>query len=307
MYPTNKNKHVVIQQDCKLTLIKMLEKHPKKKKVQLTFLDPPFNQGKDYKKHNDLMDEDEYWEWMTEICKFSYQLSEDGASIYFMQREKNAKYVLKALEDSGWTYQSLIIWKKITSAVPQKYRFGKQYQIIVYATKGNRPRTFNRLRIDLPIEPHHKYERENGLYVTDIWSDIRELTSGFFAGEEAIRDDNNERLHKQQSPVALLARIILSSTRVNDIVLDPFAGSGTTAIVCKQLKRKSLNIEIDPRNIEIVKSRLENNLPGDSITKLVYYYRFTENLENIWPKSTKIMKTKELEIDRISSIEDFID
>jgi DNA modification methylase len=72
------------------------------------------------------------------------------------------------------------------------------------------------------------------MFITDVWEDIRELTSGYFAGEEAIRDEKGERFHKQQAQVALLARIILSSTQASDWVLDPFAGTGTTAVVAQQ-------------------------------------------------------------------------
>src|SRR3989338_3229794 len=99
-----------------------------------------------------------------------------GGAIYFMQREKNTEYVL----------QNLIIWKKKTSAVPCSNKFGKHYQIIAFATKGKNPRVFNRLRINPPLPPAYKYEREDGMYVTDVWDDIRELTSGYFAGDEEI-------------------------------------------------------------------------------------------------------------------------
>jgi site-specific DNA-methyltransferase (adenine-specific) len=129
-----------------------------------------------------------------------------------MQREKNAEELLKVLREAGWSFQNLIIWKKKTSAVPCSSRFSKQYQIIAYAIKGDKPRVFNKLRIDLPLLPEQKYERKNGVYVTDVWDDIRELTSGYFAGKEAIRDINGDRVHKQQSPVGLLLRIVLSST-----------------------------------------------------------------------------------------------
>ena len=131
-------KSVVIEGDCTTALSEYAKNHPDIK-FNLTFLDPPFNQDKEYNKHNDKMKEEDYWNWMTTICKLAYDQSEDGAAIYFMQREKNSKQVIQALIDAGWVFQSLIIWKKLTSAVPQKYRFGKQYQIIVFATKGDRP------------------------------------------------------------------------------------------------------------------------------------------------------------------------
>ena len=250
--------------------------------IDLTFLDPPFNQNKDYNYHNDNLPDEKYWEMMTAVCKGIYEITSKGGAIYFMQREKNTENVLKCLKETGWTFQNLIIWKKKTSAVPCSNKFGKQYQIIAFATKGETPKVFNRLRINPPLPPNYKFERENGVYLTDIWDDIRELTSGYLAGDEAIRKANGEKFHKQQAPLALLLRIILSSTKVGDTVLDPFAGTGTTLVVAEQVGRKSIGIEIDPNNIHCIKDRLKEIRDSDNIQRFHKDYVYTENLEKIW-------------------------
>ncbi len=184
---------------------------------------------------------------------------------------------------AGWTLQNLIIWMKSTSAVPGTRRFGKQYQIIAFGTKGERAGVFHRLRIDPPLPPGYKQPRQNGVYATDCWDDIKELTSGYFAGDEALREPTGERFHKQQAPLALLVRIILSSSNPSDLVLDPFAGTGTTLVAAKQLGRCSLGMEIDPANAVMVERRLDEPRHADSIQQLRHYYRFTEDLDRIWP------------------------
>ena len=88
---------------------------------------------------------------------------------------------------------------------------GKHYQVIVFATKGKKPRVFNKLRIDPPLLVTEKYARPNGMYVTDVWDDIRELTSGYFAGDEPLRFPDGKRVPNQQSTIALLLRIIITS------------------------------------------------------------------------------------------------
>ena len=262
--------------------------------VALTFVDPPFRQGKDYRFFDDNQPDDKYWAWLKEVLSKIYDITTEGGAIYFMQREKNAEEVLRILRETNWNFQNLVIWKKKTSAVPCEFRFSKQHQIIAFATKGHKPRAFNRLRIDLPLAPGHKYRRPNGVYLTDVWDDIRELTSGYFAGDEAIRDNNGERYHTQQSPIALLLRIILSSTMPNDIVLDPFAGTGTTLVVAHQLKRNSIGIEIDPKNIEAIRTRLESLRIADRISQYCNYYRFTPNLTTIWPLEEPIIEQRAL-------------
>lgn len=256
--------------------------------VDLTFLDPPFNQDKEYASWNDNLPAQKYWGMMQEVCRKVYDLTSKGGAVYFMHREKNAELVLRCLRDTGWTLQNIIIWKKKTSAVPCSNKFGKHYQIIAFATKG-KPRLFNRLRISPPLPDHYKYERENGVFVTDVWDDIRELTAGYFASNEAIRKENGERFHKQQSPLNLLLRIILSSTKAGDTVLDPFAGTGTALVVAEQTGRKSIGIEIDTENALCIKKRAECLSDDDNVLRFYNEYACTENLDSIWGRKGLIL------------------
>jgi DNA modification methylase len=272
----------VIHGDCLEKLRKdVFRREASAAEVCLTFLDPPFNQGKDYEHFDDALPEEEYWQMMREVCARVWELTAAGGAIYFMQREKNTEAVLRCLRETDWTLQNLIIWTKRTSAVPNTVRYGKQFQIIAFATKSRHPRVFNRLRIDAPLRPEYKQAREDGLFITDVWDDIREMTSGYFAGDEALRLQNGERAHKQQSPIALLLRIILSSTMPGDLVLDPFAGTGTTLIVAEQLGRASVGIEIDPKNVKLIRERLDAQREADSVLPLREYYRFTPGWEEI--------------------------
>jgi DNA modification methylase len=181
-------------------------------------------------------------------------------------------------------------------------RYGKAFQIIAFATKGMRPRVFTRLRIEPPLLKHHKYERENGCFVTDVWDDIRELTSGYFAGDEAIKNEENARFHKQQSPLALLLRIILTSSNADDYVFDPFAGTGTTAIVAKQLKRNSVSIEIDSANAAFIENRLSEMREADRIEKFYKDYICTENLERIWGNDLAVVNSNGNKVETLFSV-----
>ena len=252
--------------------------------IHLSFLDPPFNQGKAYRRFNDKQDDAVYWRWMTDILAETHRATADGGWVYFMQREKNTEFVLRALRETGWSLKSLIVWKKKTSAVPCSNKFGLHYQIIAAATKGESARMFNRLRISPPLPAGYKHARDNGVYATDVWDDIRELTAGYFSGEEAIRTKDGERFHKQQAPLALLARIILSSSRPGDVVFDPFAGTGTTLVVASLLNRRGVGVEIDSLNAKCIKDRIANprNADLDSMRKIYNDYLCTDNLPAIW-------------------------
>ena len=202
--------------------------------------------------------------------------------MYFMQREKNIENVLRVLRESGWHFQNLIVWRKKTSAIPSEVRYGKAYQVIAFATKGRRARVFNRLRIDPPVPNGYK-PREKGMFVTDVWDDIRELTSGYYAGDEALRHEDGERVHKQQSPIALLLRMILSSTKPGDCVFDPFSGTGTTLVVASQLSRIAVGVEKDAVNYDCIEARLRDTRDADSVAKYLNDYIHTPSLNAIWP------------------------
>jgi site-specific DNA-methyltransferase (adenine-specific) len=262
--------------------------------VDLTFFDPPYRQGKNYKYFDDNQPEDKYWAWLKQVLTSVHEVTSTGGAIYFMHREKNVEWMMKILRETGWSFQNLILWKKFTSAVPSEFRFGKVYQPIIFATKGPKPRTFNKLRVDYPIRPEHKYTRANGIYLTDVWDDVRELTSGYFAGDEALRDDNAKRIHIQQSPVALLLRIVLTSSLPGDLVLDPLAGTGTTLVVANQLARNSVGMEIDPEYVNVINRRLDSFRDADSVIKYREYYRFTKNLGEIWHSEPILPCQKEL-------------
>jgi len=269
-------KKLITEDDCLKAIPKI------KQKIHLTFLDPPFNQNKEYRCYSDNISYEDYWGSMESVCKAIYDATDDGGAIYFMQREKNTEEVLRTLRKTDWNYQNLIIWRKKSSAVPCTKKFGLHYQVIAYAIKGDGPRVFNKLRIDPILLVTEKYKRPNGMFVTDVWDDIRELTSGYFAGDEPLRDEEGERLHKQQSPISLLIRIILSSTNPGDWVLDPFAGTGTTLCVSDQLDRNSVSIEIDPVNIKMMCERMNEIRDADNVEKYKKDYSCTKDLYKIW-------------------------
>jgi DNA modification methylase len=73
-----------------------------------------------------------------------------------------------------------------------------------------------------------------------------------------------------------------------DWVLDPFAGTGTTAVVATQLRRHCVAIEIDPENVAMIERRLAAQREADAVLPLRSYYRFTANLDEIWNIETSL-------------------
>ena len=84
---------------------------------------------------------------------------------------------------------------------------------------------------------------------------IRNLWAGFTRKAENV---DKERLHPTQKPVAVMREIVEYLSDEKDVVLDPFAGSGSTLVACFQLNRKAIGIEFDPKFVDAIIKRLEN-------------------------------------------------
>ncbi|MEW6042592.1 MAG: site-specific DNA-methyltransferase, partial [Elusimicrobiota bacterium] len=89
-----------------------------------------------------------------------------------------------------------------------------------------------------------------GPLISDVWSDIHRI-------RHKIRRDE----HPCQLPVLLLERLLLMSTDEGDIILDPFMGTGTTAIAAKRLNRRFIGIDIDPKYVEIANKKIKDEEP----------------------------------------------
>ena len=105
----------------------------------------------------------------------------------------------------------------------------------------------------------NKDRAENAKFqLLDYWDDIPLVYAGSIKHKEAILEHGTcKKAHPCQMPEMLPGRAILFSTDENDIVLDPFTGSGTTAMACKKLKRQFIGSEISEEYFKIIKSRLD--------------------------------------------------
>ncbi len=250
--------------------------------IDLSICDPPFNQKKVYKHFDDNQNEKAYWKWIEDVLKQIYRTTAIGGSIYFMHREKNVEHLFRIMRKAKWVFQNLIIWRKMTRTTPSKTQLGKKYQVIFSGTKGDVPLVHNQLYGVTPMLSWHKKDSSKGVYIDDLWYDIRELTSGFFAGKEVIRNKDRTKAHRQQMPLALALRMILMSTSPGDKILDPFLGTRTTMTVAKQLNRRGIGIEIDSKNLAIARKRVSKIGRHDNIDQYYGYYSTTKNINDIW-------------------------
>ncbi len=213
--------------------------------VDLVIADPPYNLGKDYGNNRDLMAWHEYENftrsWITEALR---TLKPEG-SLYIFMGVRFISRLFMILEDefklnfNGW-----ITWH-YTQGMGRKTGFSPRHEDILYFTKTQNY-TFNLDAIRIPQKYYRERNNMAGANPGDVW----QFSHVHYSNPE--RED-----HPTQKPEALMERIIRASSNQNELILDPFVGSGTTCRVAKALGRKWIGIDINPAYIEMSQKRLD--------------------------------------------------
>ncbi|HEY6921156.1 MAG TPA: site-specific DNA-methyltransferase [Methyloceanibacter sp.] len=225
--------------------------------IDLVFADPPYNLqlsnellrpdnsrvdgvDDDWDKFGSFAAYDQFTHAWLKACR--RVLKPDG-SLWVIGSYHNIFRVGAALQDLGFWVLNDVIWRK-TNPMPnfRGRRFTNAHETLVWASMGPKARyTFN-------------YDSMKALN-----DDLQMRSDWLFpicSGAERLKQDCGRKTHPTQKPEALLHRIILASSNADDVVLDPFLGSGTTAVVAKRLGRSFIGIERDKSYADAAKARL---------------------------------------------------
>lgn len=220
--------------------------------IDLVFADPPFNVGKNYGIDNDRRKD--YFKWCDAWLSECFRTLKNTGSIYVMNLSRNIYPLMHIMEKYG-IFRNLIIWKNNGSGA-SKRNFWTFYQPILFYSKSDN-HIFNTYaeRVKKPRWSPRPQQGQLG----DIWDDIPFVYSGSIHHPEAIIDRRtNKKLHPAQMPERLARRAILFSTNEDDTVMDPFVGSGTTAVAAKKSNCHYIGIDNNPEYVKLAKMRLAN-------------------------------------------------
>jgi modification methylase len=236
--------------------------------VDLVFADPPYNlqlQG-DLKRPDDSRVDavDDDWDkfasfeayddftraWLL-ACR---RVMKPAATLWVIGSYHNIFRVGAILQDLRFWILNDVVWRK-SNPMPnfRGRRFTNAHETLIWAAReaGGKGYTFN-------------YEAlkagNDDVQMRSDW------TLALCTGEERLKGGNGKKLHPTQKPEALLARVILASSRPDDLVLDPFCGTGTTGAVAKRLSRRFIGIERDKAYAAAAQKRIAKVEPLPSPT-----------------------------------------
>ena len=267
------SKNRIHQGDC----IKLLGK-VEKGAVDLVFADPPFNIGYEYDVYDDQRQADEYLKWCRLWIKGVHSaLKNDGTFWLAIGDEYAAELKIEA-QKAGFHCRSWVIWY-YTFGVNCVNGFSRSHTHIFHFVKDPKKFTFVRpnpnIRVKSARQLVYADNRANpaGRLPDNTWitrpqdapNSFRPNHDTWFFSRVAGTFKEREGFHGCQMPEQLLARIIRTSSKPYDLVLDPFGGSGTTLCVAKKLSRNWMGFELSKEYAKHIDKRLKQTTIGDKI------------------------------------------
>lgn len=235
-------------------------------KVQLCYIDPPYNTGSDLSfSYKDQYEHSSWLSMMYDRAKVASRVMNESSTIY-CQIDYNEKERLKLLFDELFVYVTEIIWRIgwLSGYKTKANKFIRNHDTI-YQFSKNAHAKFNKLYIPYPdgyVRRDGNPPEGEGYPIEDTWncSDLDKMNSIQIVSfsKEKVGDDGLTQKNED-----LLERIIRSSSDKGDLVVDYFLGSGTTAAVCMKLERRWIGIENNPRAINKCIPRLRSVIAGD--------------------------------------------
>ena len=226
--------------------------------VDLVFADPPYNlqlKG-DLKRPDDSRVDavDDAWDKFASFAAYDdftrawllacRRVMKPNATLWVIGSYHNIFRVGAILQDLGFWILNDIVWRK-SNPMPnfRGRRFTNAHETLIWAARDadHRNYTFN----------YEALKAGN--------DDIQARSDWFIplcTGDERLKDRDGKKLHPTQKPEALLARVLLAASRPDDLVLDPFCGSGTTGAVARRLGRRFVGVERDRDYAQAARARI---------------------------------------------------
>lgn len=207
-------------------------------KVDLFLTDPPYNVdyqgGTGLTIQNDNMDEDAFREFLKVSFFNANTVMKEGAVFYIWHADSEGYNFRGACYDIGWKVRQCLIWCKNTLVMGrQDYHW--KHEPCLYGWKEG---------------------------ASHLWASDRRQTTVLEFDRSSVSKE-----HPTMKPVGLFDYLIKNNTKKDDIVLDLFAGSGTTIIACEQNGRVAYSMELDPRYVDVIIARWEK-LTGEQAERI---------------------------------------
>lgn len=230
--------------------------------------DPPYNVdytgGTGMKIMNDHMEQNRFREFLADAFRTADGVMKPGAAFYIWHADSNRADFLAGCDAVGWQIRQALVWVK-NALVLGRQDYQWKHEPCLYGWKDGRhyfidDRSESTV-IDDKIDVKKLKKDEAIALLQQLLAEKHETT--------VIYEDKpvSSNIHPTSKPIKLMARLARNSSRRGGIILDLFAGSGSTLIACEQLGRRSYNMELDPKYVDAIIDRYQE-FTGNAVTRI---------------------------------------
>ncbi|MEM1287943.1 MAG: site-specific DNA-methyltransferase [Pseudomonadota bacterium] len=231
--------------------------------VDLVFADPPYNlqlqNALQRPDQSDVDAVDDAWDQFDSFASYDHftrawllaarRILKPTGTLWVIGSYHNIFRVGSTVQDLGFWILNDIVWRK-TNPMPnfKGRRFANAHETLIWAARSEKGKgyTFNYDALKAA---------NDDVQMRSDW------TLPICTGKERLKDGDGRKVHPTQKPEALLARVLIASSKVGDIVVDPFFGTGTTGAVAKRLGRNFIGFEREESYVQVARERIKRIEP----------------------------------------------
>lgn len=229
--------------------------------VDLILTDPPYCLGKDYGNDSDKKPPEEYLLWTYRWIDAVLPKLKESGSFYIFLSWQHSPEIFSYLKKRVIMINEIIWDRRVPSMGGSTRRFTSVHDNIGLFVKSKKY-YFDIDPIRIPYDAATKKARTRSLFVGAKWLEVGYNPKDVWSNSRIHRKDPERENHPTQKPLAIIERIVKASCPPDGIVLDPFMGSGTTAIACMRNGRRYAGFEINKNYFRIIQDRIKREWSG---------------------------------------------
>jgi site-specific DNA-methyltransferase (adenine-specific) len=223
--------------------------------LDLVVADPPYCLGKDYGNDSDKLDPEKYLEWSRQWIDLVVPKLKATGSLYIFLTWRYSPEIFCYMKKKLIMLNEIIWDRRVPSMGGSTRRFSSVHDTIGFFAK-TKDHYFDIDSIRIPYDEETKKARSRSIFVGKKWLEVGYNPKDVWSISRLHAIHSEREDHPTQKPLEIVERMIKASCPVNGIVLDPFLGSGTTAVAAHRLKRNFIGFEINPDYCEMIRQRL---------------------------------------------------
>lgn len=225
--------------------------------VDLVVADPPYCLGKDYGNESDMMEPEDFLKWTQRWVDLLMPKIKTTGSLYIFTTWRYSPEIFSYMK-TRMTMVNEIIWdRKVPSMGGSTRKFSSVHDTIGFFVKSKKEYYFDLDSVRIPYDEEVKKLRTRSIFVGKKWLEVGYNPKDLWSVSRLHRLHAERENHPTQKPLEIIERMIKASCPEGGVVLDPFAGSGTTVEAALNCNRQCVAYEINPDYCELIRKRVE--------------------------------------------------